>query len=187
MTSNSTKSKKKKKVSELGYSVELNDTTTNDKSLRQTNTSSSDPDKELSSPFPLLSLIWCDNGMILTFGGGGPTKSGLASGFEVLRLDSTYSVAANSFENVLQRHSWFNTGPDIVYAIAVHPKYPFQMIAAVSNSIVILELNNPFDTKQKPFDFEWKVMCCFTIYTSLHIFFFFLRVLNVCCVLILTL
>ena len=96
-----------------------------------------DPEKAVGLPYPQGCIQWCSNGMILAAGGAGPTKAGLASGFEILHFIKG-NESGSSFE--LKRHSWFNTGPDIVYCIVQHPLYPHQFIAGIGNNLVILEI-----------------------------------------------
>ena len=113
--------------------------------------STTDPEQAVGLPYPQGCIQWCPNGMIIAAGGAGPTKAGLASGFEILQF---IKGEGSSFE--LRRHSWFNTGPDIVYSIVQHPVYPHQFIAGIGNNLVILEIASySKPAANTAFDFEW--------------------------------
>lgn len=116
-----------------------------------------DPEQAVGLPYPQGCIQWCSNEMILAAGGAGPTKAGLASGFEILQFGKEKdngSSSSTSFE--LKRHSWFNTGPDIVYCIVQHPVYPHQFIAGIGNNLVILEIASyAKPAESNAFDFEW--------------------------------
>lgn len=157
----------------LGYLRKLNDTPTNDKSLSSNDITRKEPDRPLLMPFTLQGIEWCENDMILAVGGGGPSKTGMSNGFEILKLDENTSEqkGKKELEWILRRDSWYNTGIDIVYCICIHPKYPYQLIAAVSNSIIIMELSNQFDEESKDQNacrFEWKVLAYEHIYIYLY-------------------
>ena len=99
-----------------------------------------DPTQILGLPYPQGCIQWYTNGMIIAAGGGGPTKSGKANGFEILQFNKSCPSSVNKFN--LQRHSWYNTGPDIVYCIRQHPVYCHQFIAGIGNNLVIMEISS---------------------------------------------
>ncbi|ETO24732.1 hypothetical protein RFI_12425 [Reticulomyxa filosa] len=121
--------------------------------------------------FPVFCLEWCVNDVILAAGGGGPTKSGVSNGLEVLRLvsDEPREKSGNPEEKRhtdkshdkevkynFRRHAWLATGSDITYAIKQHPHYPYQLIAAIGTKLVILEMNCPFEENEPPFSYQWE-------------------------------
>ena len=126
-------SSEEKLAAQHSFSTELKESKSN------IDTISSD-EHSLGLPYPQGCIQWYKNGMILAAGGAGPTKSGLANGFEVLQFIKSKSRKSQSFE--LKRHSWFNTDRDIVYCIRQHPLYPFQFIAGIGNNLVIMEITS---------------------------------------------
>lgn len=128
------------------FSTELNPSKSNINSINNAN-------DMLGLPYPQGCIEWYKNGMILAAGGAGPTKAGLANGFEILQFNKSNNNN-NNFE--LKRHSWFNTGPDIVYCIRQHPIYPYQFIAGIGNNLVILEISSyAKPTENNAFRYDW--------------------------------
>eukprot|EP01084_Bolivina_argentea_P106560 190661_1 len=127
------------------FSTELQESKSNINSINN-------PQHALGLPYPQGCIQWYSNGLILAAGGGGPTKSGIANGFEILQFIKSNNN--NTFE--LKRHSWYDTGSDIVYCIRQHPIYPYQFIAGIGNNLVIMEISSHLPPKQNnAFIYEW--------------------------------
>jgi len=87
--------------------------------------------KSVSIEMPISSCVWCGNDIAIFAGGGGKMKSGIQNGMVLVRVEQSEDNSS-----LLQPYGNFFTGTRVVNDLALHPKYPLQVLAALGDGTV---------------------------------------------------